>query len=261
MKSRFDVGFSNLDRQYLDTLHFNLFGREITNRGCSDCYRDAFIQISYELKKSGLMSTKPKCDYRLKAGVIIQFFGESQIYSNANLTNEAAERYLSLNPDNAKLFSELPTDWVDRAAETAAKLAEEEDKYANARTLEQARHTIDGYTEEVEALKSAVAAKDTEILNLNTRIAELQCNAMMAGEEEQEEGPSESELALENTIAELGEANRLLEAKTAEVETLKEEIANLKNENRALKAANTRLKGKGASATETPTEEAPAEAE
>ena len=37
MESRYQDGFSSLDRSLLDSLYFNIFGREITNRGCSDC--------------------------------------------------------------------------------------------------------------------------------------------------------------------------------------------------------------------------------
>ena len=57
-----------------------------------------------------------KSDYKLKAGAVISFFGQSQAYTSANLTNEVAEKYLAMNPANANLFAELPDDWKARVA-------------------------------------------------------------------------------------------------------------------------------------------------
>lgn len=114
MESRYDDGFSVLDRSYLDSLYFSLFGKEITNKGCGDCYRDAYMEICIKLKKSKAMPKKS--DFVLKAGAIITFFGERQCYSNANITDEAALRFLALNPRNESLFEKLPADWKERIA-------------------------------------------------------------------------------------------------------------------------------------------------
>lgn len=102
MESRYQDGFSSLDRSLLDNLYFNIFGREITNRGCSDCYRDAYMEILIYLKRNKAMPKKS--DFVLKAGAIITFFGEPKCYSNANITDEAALRFLAMNPSNEKLF-------------------------------------------------------------------------------------------------------------------------------------------------------------
>ncbi len=112
MKSRYDDGFSSQDRTYLDSLYFALFGKEITNKGCSNCYRDAFIEISIKLKK---IKTMPKkSEFILKAGAVITFFGEQKCYTNANMTDEAALRFLALNPNNERLFEKLPEGWRNR---------------------------------------------------------------------------------------------------------------------------------------------------
>lgn len=118
MESRFDDGFSSLDRMYLDSLYFTLFGKEITNKGCSNCYRDAFIEINVKLKKTKAMPKKS--EYVLKPGAIITFFGERQCYTNANMTDEAALRFLSQNPLNENLFEKLPADWKERVSNHVA---------------------------------------------------------------------------------------------------------------------------------------------
>lgn len=109
MESRYNDGFSSLDRSYLDSLYFAFFGREITNKGCSDCYRDAYMEILIKLKKTKEMPKKS--EYVLKPGAIITFFGEPKCYTNANITDEAALRFLSQNPRNESLFEALPRDW------------------------------------------------------------------------------------------------------------------------------------------------------
>lgn len=112
MKSRFDDGFSSHDRMYLDSLYFALFGKEITNKGCSNCYRDAFIEINVKLKK--IQAMPKKSEFVLKAGAVITFFGEPKCYTNANMTDEVALRFLSLNPINERLFETLPDGWKNR---------------------------------------------------------------------------------------------------------------------------------------------------
>ena len=125
MESRYQDGFSSLDRSLLDSLYFNIFGREITNRGCSDCYRDAYMEILIYLKRNKAMPKKS--DFVLKAGAIITFFGEPKCYSNANITDEAALRFLALNPSNEKLFEKLPEGWRSRLPKSDASEAADKD--------------------------------------------------------------------------------------------------------------------------------------
>lgn len=125
MESRYQDGFSSLDRSLLDSLYFNIFGREITNRGCSDCYRDAYMEILIHLKRTKTMPNKS--DFVLKAGAIITFFGEPKCYSNANITNEAALRFLSMNPANEKLFEHLPEGWKSQLLKSDTSEVEDKD--------------------------------------------------------------------------------------------------------------------------------------
>lgn len=125
MESRYQDGFSSLDRSLLDNLYFNIFGREITNRGCSDCYRDAYMEILIYLKRNKAMPKKS--DFVLKAGAIITFFGEPKCYSNANITDEAALRFLAMNPSNEKLFEHLPEGWKSRLPKSDTPEVEDKD--------------------------------------------------------------------------------------------------------------------------------------
>lgn len=128
MKNRYDDGFSSLDRSYLDSLYFTLFGKVISNKGCGNCYRDAYLEINVKLKK--LKTMPKKSEFVLKAGAVITFFGEQKCFTNANMTDEAAIRFLSLNPMNERLFEKLPYNWKDRLGEveTISDFNQESDK-------------------------------------------------------------------------------------------------------------------------------------
>lgn len=115
MESRYHSGFSSLDRSFLDSMYYMIFGKEITNKGCSNCYRDAYIEIYSKLKREQKMPKKSS--YQLKAGAVITFFGSSQAFTNANLTDEVAVKYLSLCDDNAKMFSYLPDGWETQVSD------------------------------------------------------------------------------------------------------------------------------------------------
>lgn len=69
--------------------------------------------LSVYIKKNNRM--KEKCNYRLKNGVLLQpEFGSSEMYTNDNLTDEVAEKYLAKNPKGEIYFAHVPTDWKER---------------------------------------------------------------------------------------------------------------------------------------------------
>lgn len=56
---------------------------------------------------------KEKCKFRMRAGFIINCpaFEGGKIYTNDNLTDAVAEKYLAKFPKNADMFQELPKDF------------------------------------------------------------------------------------------------------------------------------------------------------
>lgn len=257
MKSRFNDGFSTLDRAYLDRLYYDLFGKDITNRGCGDCYRDAFILILNYLKKNKAMPQK--CNYKLKPGAVIQFFGKSAVYSNPNLTDEIAEKYLGMNSDNRRMFSDLPSDWEARVASRKAGMAEPDsnpsnevlssltDKLSQAESSlsesEAKNHTLLESNLALEGKNKDLAKENEELLSKNkellSQIEKLKYETPAPSEDA--DGCEESQ-EISNLNLELETLRAEGESLSQENESLKSEIAKLKNENRALKSANTRLK-------------------
>lgn len=257
MKSRFQSGFSSSDRLLLDSLHRLLFGKEITNTGCSDCYRDAYVIINTTLKKRKTMPEKP--NYVLKAGALIHPAGTSNFYVNP-IPDEVAEEHLSKYPSEVNKFAHLPTDWEDRVAAHKARQQALADKKAeeaknevpatSAEDAEKIKALEAQLAEAQEAVKKSDALREeaeekNKTLENDKSLLEQEIEGLKAALEGQTATDGEGEES-----DELAEARMELETKKAELESANEEIATLKSENRALKAANTRLKNNGAKDTE-----------
>lgn len=105
--------FSASEKTEIEGLYPEVLGKTFKKTSCNDCYRDAVFEMYAYLKKNGKM--KEKTIYGLKNGVLLQMsFGSGEFYTNANLTDEAAERFLQANPDKANFFSVIPDDWEER---------------------------------------------------------------------------------------------------------------------------------------------------
>ena len=101
------------DKGQIEQLYKEVLDKTFVRTSCGDCYRDAAIEIYTYLRRYGKM--KEKSNYALKNGVVLQMgFSSSEMYTNANLTDEAAERYLKENPSGIKYFSRAPEDWEAR---------------------------------------------------------------------------------------------------------------------------------------------------
>lgn len=112
--------FSSSEKLEIELLYTEVLGKAFVKTSCNDCYRDAVFEMYAYLKKNGKM--KEKTLYGLKNGVLLQMgFGSGEFYTNANLTDEAAERFLELNPDKANFFSVLPDNWKKRVRERSKK--------------------------------------------------------------------------------------------------------------------------------------------
>lgn len=98
------VSLSSSDKSDIELMFHEVLGRTFTKTSCGDCYRDAVIEMYSYLKRYGKM--KEKSSYALKNGVLLQVgFGSSEMYTNNNLTDEAAERYLAENPKGSRTYT------------------------------------------------------------------------------------------------------------------------------------------------------------
>lgn len=112
MKPHYDDGFTSSERSVIENLYNKVCGKPIRRSGCSDCYRDAYIEIVTTLKKLGKMPTTP--NYVLKAGALLHEFGSSNFYTLNNCPDEFAEKWLATHPADIVLFERTPSDWDER---------------------------------------------------------------------------------------------------------------------------------------------------
>lgn len=119
------ASLSYSDKTEIEQLYKEVLDKKFVHTSCNDCYRDAIIEMRVYLKKNGSM--KEKSEYALKNGVLLQMeFGKSEFYTNANMTDEVAEKYLGKYPDGIKLFSKKPDDWEERVQKKQSPKINEE---------------------------------------------------------------------------------------------------------------------------------------
>ena len=120
MKPHYDDGFTSSERGAIESLYNNVCGKPIRRSGCSDCYRDAYIELVTTLKRLGTMPTIS--NYVLKAGAVLHEFGSSDFYTLNNCPDEFAEKWLARYPQDFILFEKYPSDWKERVAKVKAAL-------------------------------------------------------------------------------------------------------------------------------------------
>lgn len=121
LRGRFASPYNQTDKGLIERLYWAVLGRVFRPTSCQNCYHDAVIEIYSYLKKHDTMAEEKK--YLLKAGAIINTpaFDEGKIYSNANLTDDVARRYLEKFPNQVVLFQKLPEPEPEAAPEAEAK--------------------------------------------------------------------------------------------------------------------------------------------
>ena len=102
-----DSVYSPEDREIIEEIHFEEFGKKVRDCGCNDRYRDAVIVLYSKLKKTQTMAKDQK--YLLRPGVIIWIGTDA--YSRHNLTDQVAKAYLKKHPEDRKKFERLPEDY------------------------------------------------------------------------------------------------------------------------------------------------------
>ena len=123
MRGRF-TALSASDKKSIEEVFETVFQRPFIRRSCSDCYRDAVIQLLTYLKKNEPM--EKRSNYKLKPGIILRFDGDTQLYNNFNLTDEIAEKKLRNNKKAIGLFYAYPQDWEDRISFVKADIEDTE---------------------------------------------------------------------------------------------------------------------------------------
>lgn len=104
--SRADKSYSSAEESIISNLYTEVTGKKVRDCNCRDKWRDAVIEALLYLKKHKAM--REKCDYKLRAGVILHISGSSEVYTNDNLTNEVAEKFLKDNPNAVGRFAVIP---------------------------------------------------------------------------------------------------------------------------------------------------------
>lgn len=98
--------YSDAERVEIEKMYTAVLGCQIRTCNCSEKWRDAVIEMYVYLKKNGKMHTKSQ--YILKAGVVIQPDGTSDVYTNANLIDAVAAEFLKKYPAAKGLFEKIP---------------------------------------------------------------------------------------------------------------------------------------------------------
>lgn len=85
---------------------------------------------------------REKCDYHMRAGFIIRCgdFDGGEIYTNANLTNDVARRYLERFPNKRVMFDRIP----EETAETAETPVQAEKEQNDASVQQSQKKAVKG---------------------------------------------------------------------------------------------------------------------
>jgi len=94
-------------RERIASLYKQVCNKKLRKCNCKDVLKDAVLEIYTRLKINGKMATKINdVTARLVAGVILRVNG--QMYTNHNLTDEAARAFLEKFPQRTDWFAVLP---------------------------------------------------------------------------------------------------------------------------------------------------------
>ena len=187
MRDRFDAGFSSSDRLFINDMSVVVLSKCVRNSSCSDCYRDAFLEIYHKLKMLGTMPKEKK--FVLRAGVLLHFNGK--MYVNENLTDDIAVAAISDNVGRKDLFQKFPDTLDELIAANRAMVAKEAEteeadkeelrkqvaglKSENERLskeLEESKSAWEGYNKEMEKLRSLLQAESDKVTALEKSLAE-----------------------------------------------------------------------------------------
>lgn len=107
LRARYGAPYSPSDKDMIERLYYSIFGRVFAPTSCQNCYHDAVIEMSLHMKNGRPMASEK--NYVLKAGAIIcnPAIDDGKVYTNANLTDEVAAKYLEMYPQKENLFAKI----------------------------------------------------------------------------------------------------------------------------------------------------------
>lgn len=114
MKARFDQSgeLSSLDKKFIDSNYERILYKRFNNRGCGQCYKDAFIEIYIHVKKYGV---KDMGQFILKREIVRHFNGVS--FSRSTISDDIAIEFLRQYPQRIADFESYPDNWKSMLAE------------------------------------------------------------------------------------------------------------------------------------------------
>ncbi len=95
-----------LVKERIDRLYFAVCGKHLRKCKCKNVYKDALLEI-YAKLSSNTKKTNTMAKSRLVAGVVLQVDGNH--YTNKNLTDEVARKFLAKFPMRKDWFEVLPS--------------------------------------------------------------------------------------------------------------------------------------------------------
>lgn len=90
-------------------------GFTFNNENCNNCYEKAYRHIKKLTIENLSIMKNENCLFRLIDGKKLMSHGIAAVYTNANLTNEAALTFLKKTPGVIKFFQDYPENWREMA--------------------------------------------------------------------------------------------------------------------------------------------------
>ena len=117
--SRANKPYSSAEESIISNLYTEVLGKKVRDCNCRDKWHDAVIEALLYLKKHNAM--REQCNYKLRAGVVLHISGSSEVYTNANLTDAVAQKFLQENPNAASRFAVIPNTTPIKTRKSANK--------------------------------------------------------------------------------------------------------------------------------------------
>lgn len=156
----YNTPYSSAEQATIERLYYEVLGKPMRACRCPDKWRDAVLEIHSYIKKHGKM--KEKSNYKLRAGVILQVAGSSEVYTNDNLTDEVAAEFLAAHPNAAGRFETIPTRKREAVVtKESGKSSELGTALARIQALESEKAELESRCAALQAKIDAAAATDT----------------------------------------------------------------------------------------------------